>query len=149
MKQRKLRLSYEPYPREKKIVDTQLPAPPLVPERTTYVITHQDLDHLKRKYSFSSNVTQSIASDLRSILQNRYAVEPHYREHCIETNQSLSDLFKITECEGLEGAICSDVPTLINRIMEARGLTSRDIKLQKIGLDQGNHRVFRCSGLWL
>ena len=102
---------------------------------------------MKRKYSLSDTTAIGIAADLRCFMQKRSFIEPHYRKHCAKENQSLKDLFEIGESEGSKGVICTDVYTLIERIMKCRGLTSCDVKFQQKSIDQGEHQVFRYSRL--
>ena len=144
-KQQQLRLRYEPYPAtDRKTVAAAAAAAAAATERSSaanggvaFSISHQQIDYLKRKNSFSDKTTLSLLSDLRYTFGNRFLIERNYRLHCTARNKSLQHLFVVTESEGSKGVVCNDVSALIDLFMDARGLTSADLKLKKICIDQG------------
>ena len=137
-KQRSRRIKLKPYETEEK---------PEAKKGETYNVSHEQWDLVKRKYSLSDKAAIGLAAEMRFFTQKRSFIEPYYKEHCTAQNRSLEGLFEITESCGSKGVVCTNVDDLIQRIMASRGLSVSDIKLQKIGVDQGERSVSLCSGI--
>ena len=107
-------------------------------EKFTY--SHQQVDRWKRENSLSDKTTLRLLSGMRRASGDRFLIEPYYKEHCTKRNRILKDFFEVSELQGSMGVVCRDTSLLIEMVMNARGLSSSDVLLQKICIDQGAHR---------
>ena len=124
-KDREKRLRFNPYPTaERKPANT-------IEKKTAarFTYSHQQVDRLKRKNSLSDKTTLSLLCELRRASGDRFLIEPNYKEHCTKRNQILKDFFEVSELQGSMGVVCRDTSLLIEKFMNARGVSKYDVLL--------------------